>query len=234
MRRATRLRHPSQFVYFLKQPDDIGTYTDFPGSRDGLVFLWHNTLEGSGDLEPRGEARISEDGQMDLTGGAFLTKDVNDTLLAACQASNQLTLECLVTTDNLDQSGPARIISFSNDSTHRNFTLGQNGNRYAVRIRTPRGPERMARVVNSLSVKSNRESLYTSSSVILTEVSTATSMVSLSTSATQSKGISAIGNPIRCFSVMKQVVVGIGKVNSAVWRFTADSSVWKKLHISLD
>ena len=119
-------------------PTDIGTHTEFPGSRDGLVFLWHSTLAGSGEIEPRGDARIGEDGQMDLTGGAFLTEGVNDTLLAACQESNQLTLECLITTDNLAQSGPARIISFSNDITHRNFTFGQDGNRFAVRIRTPR------------------------------------------------------------------------------------------------
>ena len=112
-------------------PADIGTHTAFPGSRDGLVFLWHGTLEGSGGIEPRDSASISEDGQMDLTSGAFLTKGVNDALLAACQASNQLTLECLVTTDDLDQSGPARIISFSNDATHRNFTFGQDGSSFA-------------------------------------------------------------------------------------------------------
>ena len=116
----------------------VGTHTEFPGSRDGLVFLWHDTFEGSGDVEPHGEAKIGEDGQMDLTSGAFLTNGVDDKLLAACQASNQLTLECLVTTDNLDQSGPARIISFSNDSTHRNFTFGQDGAHFTMRIRTPR------------------------------------------------------------------------------------------------
>ena len=44
----------------------------------------------------------------------------------------------MVTTDNLTQSGPARIVSFSKDVSHRNFTLGQEGNRFAVRIRTPR------------------------------------------------------------------------------------------------
>ena len=119
-------------------PADIGTHTEFPGSRAGLIFLWHGALEDSGEIASRGSAKIGEDGQMDLTGGAFLTKDVNDALLSACQESNQLTLECLVTTDNLDQDGPARIISFSKDSTHRNFTFGQDGSRFALRIRTPR------------------------------------------------------------------------------------------------
>ena len=59
-------------------PDDIGTHTEFPGSRDGLVFLWHNTLEDNGEIEARGDATIGEDGQMDLTGGAFLTGGVNE------------------------------------------------------------------------------------------------------------------------------------------------------------
>ena len=119
-------------------PTDVGTHTEFPGSSDELVFLWHGTLDGSNEIEPRDDASITENGQMDLTGGAILAKNVNDTLLAACQQNNQLTLECLVTTDNLDQSGPARIISFSNDATHRNFTFGQDGSSFAVRIRTPR------------------------------------------------------------------------------------------------
>lgn len=119
-------------------PADIGTHTEFPGSRDGLVFYWHGTLEGSNEIEPRDNVSITQDGQMGLTGGAFLDQNVNGTLLAACKESNQLTLECLVTTDNLKQSGPARIISFSNDISHRNFTLGQAGNRFAMRIRTPR------------------------------------------------------------------------------------------------
>ena len=78
---------------------------------------------------------------MDLTAGSFAVKNKNDTLLATCKESNQLTIECLVTTDNLNQSGPARIISFSKDHTHRNFTLGQDANRFAIRIRTPRTGE---------------------------------------------------------------------------------------------
>ena len=122
-------------------PADIGTHTEFPGSRDGLVFLWHATLEDRNEIEARGGVSIAEDGQMDLAGGAFLANNVNDSLLAACQQSNQLTVECLVTIDNLKQDGPARIISFSKDITHRNFTLGQDGNRIAMRIRTPRTGE---------------------------------------------------------------------------------------------
>ena len=118
-------------------PANIGTHTAFPGSRDGLVFYWNDTLEDSNEIISHDGASINEDGQMDLISGAFLAENVNSDLLTACQESNQLTIECVVTTDNLNQSGPARIISFSKDVSHRNFTLGQDDNRYAMRIRTP-------------------------------------------------------------------------------------------------
>ena len=131
-------------------PADIGKYATFPGSHDGLVFLWEtaesdNTiLDASGEtlhvceIAARAGGIIAADGQMELTNGAFIAENAADRVLSACQQSNQLTIECLVTTDNLNQSGPARIVSFSKDATNRNFTLGQEGNRFAVRIRTPR------------------------------------------------------------------------------------------------
>lgn len=124
-----------------QEPADIGTHREFPGSRDGLVFFWNGTHKDSNEIEASNGAVITEDGQMDLTSGAFHAKNVNDVLLAACQQSEQLTVECLITTDNLNQSGPARIITFSKNITHRNFTLGQDGNRFAMRIRTPRTGE---------------------------------------------------------------------------------------------
>ena len=118
-------------------PSDIGTHTEFPGSRDGLVFVWNSSVEDSNVIEPRDDAKVTEHGQMDLSGGAYLCNNVIETLLSTCQQSNQLTIECLISTENLKQNGPARIISFSKDITHRNFTLGQDGNRFAIRIRTP-------------------------------------------------------------------------------------------------
>ena len=121
-------------------PADFRLHTEFPGSRDDLIILCYDPFYSS-ELETRGAAKFTEDGQMDLTGGSFVAKNENDTLLATCKESNQLTIECLITTDNLNQGGPARIISFSKDHTHRNFTLGQDGNRFAVRIRTPRTGE---------------------------------------------------------------------------------------------
>ena len=43
--------------------------------------------------------------------------------------------------DGLDQRGPARIVSISNDGGNRNFTVGQEGSRIVVRLRTTKsGP----------------------------------------------------------------------------------------------
>ena len=41
-------------------------------------------------------------------------------------------------TNNKKQSGPARIVSFSRDSNERNFTLGQDGDKLILRLRTER------------------------------------------------------------------------------------------------
>ncbi len=51
--------------------------------------------------------------------------------------TSQFTVSTTVTTANLNQSGPARIISLSSDSLRRNFTIGQDKKDLALRLRTP-------------------------------------------------------------------------------------------------
>ncbi|KAB8319675.1 VanZ family protein [Tolypothrix campylonemoides VB511288] len=51
--------------------------------------------------------------------------------------NSQFTIITTVATADTDQTGPARIISLSGDSLHRNFTLGQQGSDLDLRIRTP-------------------------------------------------------------------------------------------------
>lgn len=50
--------------------------------------------------------------------------------------SGGLTTEAWVTPANTTQDGPARIVTLSRDSSNRNFTLGQDGHRFDVRLRT--------------------------------------------------------------------------------------------------
>jgi len=47
-----------------------------------------------------------------------------------------LTLELWIQTEDLKQSGPARILSYSIDTRFRNFTIGQLREKLAVRLRT--------------------------------------------------------------------------------------------------
>ncbi len=46
-------------------------------------------------------------------------------IINACRASGELTIEAWIQPANVDQEGPARIVSISNSKTLRNFTLGQ-------------------------------------------------------------------------------------------------------------
>jgi glucose/arabinose dehydrogenase len=57
-------------------------------------------------------------------------------IVTACKASNAITVEAWSTTASLTQNGPARIVSLSANTTNRNFTLGQQNDRYDVRLRT--------------------------------------------------------------------------------------------------
>jgi hypothetical protein len=57
-------------------------------------------------------------------------------IVDACKSSNQSTVEAWIKPAHDRQSGPARIVSLSRDASQRNLTLGQDGNRYDVRLRT--------------------------------------------------------------------------------------------------
>lgn len=121
----------------------------WPGREDGLVFAWadgsvNNVVRGPGGASlacgasPRGRARYGAGWAMDLSGGAFLAGDeAGARLLEACRKSNELFVEALVTPDRMDQTGPARIVTFSTDPGTRNFTLGQQDDRLIFRLRTP-------------------------------------------------------------------------------------------------
>jgi hypothetical protein len=71
-------------------------------------------------------------------GGAarFASPEAAARLTEAVKASNELTVEAWITPAKESQSGPARIVTLSKDSGQRNFTLGQDGNRFDIRLRT--------------------------------------------------------------------------------------------------
>jgi hypothetical protein len=106
------------------------------GTAQGLVYEWSN---GNGaNLERRGKATIGKNGVMQLSGGAYLPKGLNAKLLESCSRTDELSIEVTLMTNNKKQSGPARIVSFSRDANERNFTLGQDGDKLILRLRTER------------------------------------------------------------------------------------------------
>ncbi|QDU47896.1 LamG-like jellyroll fold domain-containing protein [Gimesia panareensis] len=120
----------------------------WPSNREGLQYLFEtagaaNRIPAGGgvsrsfNLQPRGRAQYNHDGAMVLGGGAFLVEDADESLQRACQKTKQLTIEAVIRTDHLNQSGPARIVTFSQNAGSRNFTLGQDRDKLVLRLRTP-------------------------------------------------------------------------------------------------
>jgi len=127
----------------------VAVSTKWPCTIGGLLFVWwnasaKNTVPGSGGSfgqkcipAPRGGARITHRGTMELGKGAFVAgSGANDRLLSACKRSNAFTVEAMICPDDLRQAGPARIISFSQDGQDRNFTVGQEKDKLVFRLRT--------------------------------------------------------------------------------------------------
>ena len=57
-------------------------------------------------------------------------------LIQAIKKTGALTVEAWLQSGRTGQSGPARIVTLSQNSTNRNFTLGQDGDAFDVRLRS--------------------------------------------------------------------------------------------------
>lgn len=79
---------------------------------------------------------------MQLTGGSILPLDISESFRGACSKTGQFTIEVVFQTTKSVQpmpgseQRPARIISFSKDTGHRNFTLGQDASELVLRLTT--------------------------------------------------------------------------------------------------
>jgi hypothetical protein len=113
--------------------------------------------EGSGTVihdvsgvAPDLDLLISDGDTQWLTGGGLsintpaliASAGVGEKVNEAIRQANQLTIEAWIKSNNVEQDGPARIVTLSADSQNRNFTLGQGlwNNQpsalYDVRLRT--------------------------------------------------------------------------------------------------
>ncbi len=59
-------------------------------------------------------------------------------IIEAVRKSGELTVEAWIRTKSVNQSGPARIVSISQNPNERNFTIGQDGDKFDFRLRTTR------------------------------------------------------------------------------------------------
>ena len=148
------------YQFELEVSDGIDTGTDqvvvsviqAPRVTNGLQALY-TFEEGSGtlvadvsevgsalDLTITNESAIDwlEGGGIELVSSTSIAGGTASKISNACMASNEISVEAWVETNNLTQSGPGpvRIVSLSNSTTTRNFTLGQEDDRYDMRLRT--------------------------------------------------------------------------------------------------
>lgn len=127
----------------LKTTLEIKTFI-WPSSKQGLVLQWENGRSGciSGNgvrykANNIGRAGLDNRYALKTAGGHYAVTGVEEQILKACQKTNQLAVEFNVTTQNLDQQGPARLITFSSGTGTRNFTVGQQQDNLIFRLRTP-------------------------------------------------------------------------------------------------
>jgi hypothetical protein len=119
----------------------------------GLVVLYKFS-EGRGskvldvsEINPALDLTVSDTNRVEWLEDGGLSLDSVDVkieseipatkLFNRLSASNEFTVEVWVQSANLTQSGPARIVSYSLDAGQRNFTLGQERDSLAFRLRTP-------------------------------------------------------------------------------------------------
>ena len=79
-------------------------------------------------------------GGLDVTAATtILSKDVAKKLTDALAANGQMSIQLVFLPANVSQAGPANIASYSDGSSLRNFTVGQEHQQYDFRLRTSDG-----------------------------------------------------------------------------------------------
>lgn len=130
--------------------DVVHTVVVAPRVSEEPVVLY-TFLEGGGsqinDLSTQGDplnltiadsisAELLENGGLEISGTTSISSTGAAKIINACTSANEITLETWLTPESVNQSGPARILSLSTDTLNRNFTLGQENDRFDVRLRT--------------------------------------------------------------------------------------------------
>ena len=134
----------------------VSAMTDFSQAIDGgsarvddNAIALFTFAEGAGDvtldtsgvgapitLQLEGTQWVDGGGLLNVSGKAQASEADSRKLFEMITASGEYSVEAWVIPDNTAQDGPARIVSYSQDTAVRNFTLGQNAIYYQLRNRT--------------------------------------------------------------------------------------------------
>lgn len=99
-------------------------------------------------------------GGLELTKGMIVNPSAKK-LFDKITKSGQLTVEVWCTPDNLTQTGPARIVSYSKDTSNRNFHLGQEKQELEMRLRVDKKKTNGEPHINVANVVTTTLSHYT-------------------------------------------------------------------------
>ncbi len=127
-----------------------GQESDSARVHDGVAALYDfRSLDGGivrdrSKVKPLLDLRVADakpvqlgDAGLDVTGPALIhTERPASRLTEAIKKSGALSIEAWVRPAKIDQAGPARIVTLSRNIGERNFTLGQEGDKFDVRLRT--------------------------------------------------------------------------------------------------
>lgn len=119
-------------------------------SSDGLIALYDfqatagNVIHDTSDAGKPLDLKVSDTtkvkrsiGSLRVTGDTLIqSANPADKVISAVRQSGELSVEAWVRSADLRQEGPSRIVSISKNTSERNFTLGQENDRFDVRLRT--------------------------------------------------------------------------------------------------
>lgn len=124
-----------------------------------------DVVKDKSEVNPAINLKLTDVGAVKRTAGRLqifkptiiATQQKPTRLIDAIRKSGELTIEAWIEPKDTKQAGPARLLTLSKDSNARNFTLGQDGNKIEVRLRTNKtsvnGIPSVATPAKSLSTK---------------------------------------------------------------------------------
>ena len=110
------------------------------GSASGRIVKDRSGVGQPLDLVIENEKSVRRSaGALEVRTGTVIRSEQSATkIIDSIRRTSEITVEAWVQPAKPNQSGPARIVTLSKNTNERNFTLGQDGERFDARLRTDR------------------------------------------------------------------------------------------------